>query len=104
MAQYRVRYSVKGRTTDELVTASVLCHDSMVLGVGQTHGCAAFVTRWFAPPEQLPAMVPTFNSLKMTLKQQWMSAWTAAMLNRTRRLYEGKTQAMLTPPTVPIRA
>ena len=90
-----MRYSVNGQTVDEWLTASVMCNDSIVLGVGQTHGCSAFTTRWFAPSGKLEATIPTFKAMTLTLNQQWMAQWTAAMVTRTQRLYQGQTQRML---------
>lgn len=95
MARYLVRYEVGGRTVDEWLTASVTCRDGMVMGVGQTHGCSAFVTRWFAPQGSFAATMPAFKTLHLTLDQQWMQQWTAVMVSRTQRLYQGQTEALL---------
>ena len=94
-ARYLVRYSVNGRPVDELLTGNVTCHQSMVMGIGEQHGCTAFVTRWFAPQGRLTAMLPTFEAMKLTLNQQWMSQWTAAMVNHTGHLYQSQTDALL---------
>ena len=94
-ARYLVRYSVNGRPVEELLTANVTCHQTMTMGVGEQHGCSAFVTRWFAPLGRLTAMLPTFEAMKLTLNQQWMSEWTATMVNKTRVLYQSQTDALL---------
>lgn len=94
-ARYRVGYTVNGRAVDELLTANVTCHQTMMMGIGQQHGCSAFVTRWFAPQGRLTAMLPTFEAMRLTLNQQWMSQWTAAMVNHTQQLYQSQTEALL---------
>jgi hypothetical protein len=94
-ARYLVRYSVNGRLVDELLTANVTCHQGTVMGVGEQHGCAAFVTRWFAPHGRLEPMLPAFEAMKLTLNQEWMNEWTAAMVRRTQRLYQSQTDALL---------
>lgn len=94
-ARYLVRYSVNGRPVEELLSATVTCHAANALALGEQHSCSAFVSRWFAPLGKVQAMVPTFNAMKLTLDQQWMSAWTAAMTSRMQRMSEAQTQAML---------
>ena len=95
MSRYLVRYSVGGQPVEELMTATVTCNQSMVMGIGQQGQCSAFITRWYAPAGKLQALVPTFKAMSMTLNQQWMQEWTAAMTGRTRQLYQGETQALL---------
>lgn len=95
MARVLVHYTVAGRPVEELMTATISCNQSMVMGVGQQGQCSANVKRWFAPAGRLQAMLPTFQALRMTLNQDWMQQWRAVMVERTRRLYEGQTQALL---------
>ena len=95
MARILVHYTVAGRPVEELMTATISCNQSMVMGVGQQGQCSANVKRWFAPAGQLQGMLPTFQALRMTLNQDWMQQWTAVMVQRTQRLYEGQTQALL---------
>ncbi len=94
-ARYLVRYSVSGRLVDEMLTDTVTCHQATIMGIGEQHGCNALVARWFAPHGQLTAMLPTFEAIKLTLNQQWMNQWTAAMVNRTQQLYQSQTDALL---------
>jgi len=95
IAHYLVRYSVDGHPIDEVMTASVNCHQGNIIGIGLRHSCSAFVSRLFAPSGHLKAILRTYNAMKLKLNQEWMSAWTAAMVNRTRALYQGETQRML---------
>ena len=95
MVRDLVRYSVNGRETEEWLTGTVTCIDRAAAAIGEQHNCSVFVTRCFAPLGQLQAMIPTFQAMKMTLNQQWMNAWTAAMQNRINGMYQAQTQALL---------
>ncbi len=95
LARYLVRYSLNGKDTEERITATVTCTDSMVLGIGHQYGCSAFVTRWFAPYGKLQAMIPTFQAMAMTLNQPWMDQWTAVMIRGIRAKTQRQTEALL---------
>jgi hypothetical protein len=95
MARYLVRYSVNGKPVEEWLTAIVNCRDSMVMAVGHQYGCAAFVTRWFAPLGKLQSLIPTFQAMKMTLNQPWMDQWTAVMVRHIQVQSQRQTDALL---------
>ena len=94
-ARFLVRYPVNGQATEEWLTGTLLCYDKTVMAVGRQSGCAAFVTREFAPAGKLEAMRPVFEGMQMVVNQPWMDAWTAAMRNRINGLSQKQTQILL---------
>jgi len=93
-ARVLARYVVGTQTFDAVVTATVMCRQQTA-PYGTMHACSALSTRWFGPVGTVVPATPRFESLKLTLNQQWMSAWTAAMVQHTRQLYGAETQALL---------
>ena len=88
------RYVVGQQTYDTVVTATVMCREQ-TMPYGTMHACSALTKRWFGPIGMVLEAIPQFEALKMTLNQEWMSAWTAAMVQHTRQLYARETQALL---------
>jgi hypothetical protein len=95
MARALVRYSIKDRPIEEWLTVTLNCNSKMVMAVGQQNECSAFVSRWFAPAGKLEAKIPEFQAMKMTLNQQWMERWKAAVVQRSMALSGPQTQALL---------
>ena len=100
MAQYggmrrqgRSARAVRGQraTMDERLIATVGCQTLTFAAVGQQHRCSTTVIRWFAPAGKLDALVPTFESMKLALNPQWMSAWQAKMVAQSSAVSQQET-------------
>jgi hypothetical protein len=94
-ARFLVRYQIGPQTIDERIGASVTCNEMSMAAVGVQHHCTAGVFRMFAPAGKLEAAMPTLKSITTTMNPQWNAEWNAAMVQRTRRLYEAQTKEML---------
>ena len=94
-ARSLVQYTVKDKPVEEWLTINLNCNTKMVMGVGQQNLCSAFVSRWFAPLGQLDSRIPLFRSMNLTLNQEWMQQWTAAMIRHNVAITEPQRRASL---------
>jgi hypothetical protein len=89
------RYSVGNKQMEELISDTVMCQNTESMQIGDSHVCSATVVRSYAPLGKLTSLMPTLDLFRANVNQEWMSAWTAAMVTRTNRLYGSQTKAML---------
>ncbi len=95
MARFLVRYAVDGQPVEEWDTVTTSCSDAILAAIGHQYSCSAFATRWFAPLGQLRALLPTFQSIRLTLNPDWMSRWSALTAARIGERSRQQTDALL---------
>jgi hypothetical protein len=94
-ARALVRYTVGARPYEALLETTVTCQNGGVAALGEMHLCSGLVRKWYGPAGSVLPNLATFESLRLSLHQDWMARWTAAMRDRSSTLSRQQTQALL---------
>ncbi len=90
-----VRYTVGSRAYDAIIEATVTCRSGNVAALGEAHLCSGLVRKWFGPSGTVAPNVHMFEAMRLTLNQEWMARWKAAMEEHSIALSRQQTQALL---------
>jgi hypothetical protein len=94
-ARELVQYYVGSQKYDAVLEGTVTCSTAMMAVVGETHTCLGLVRKWYGPSGTVVPNIRSFEAIRLTLNQSWMTAWTNAMVRHITEVSQRQTQALL---------